>query len=599
MERKRAPLALTWIVVSLAAVTAQEPSRPGDRVVLLARPFPLTAVRLLDGPFRDAMLRDQAYLLELDQDRLLHTFRLTAGLPTTATPLGGWEAPDVELRGHTAGHYLSAVALMYAATGDPRFKQRGDAMVAELAKIQIALGAKGFNPGYLSAFPEELIDRVEARQRVWAPYYTLHKMLAGLLDMHQLCDNQQALDVLLKQVGWVRMRMDRLTPDAQQAMLQTEFGGMNDVLASLYGSDRRSRTPAAGSSLRSRRRVRPARREDRRARRTPRQHADPEDHRRRARVRGDGRHAVSRHRDLLLGSRRAASLVRQRRPQRRRDFLPCRSLRETPRRRKLRDLQHLQHAEADAAPLRMEPVGHDHGLLRARPLQPHPGLAGPRQRRRHLLLPAQARRVEVLLHQGSLVLVLRRHGAREPREVRRHHLLPRHRRAVCEPLHPQRADVEGPGPRRPTDDTVSGRGPVAPGVHRRASGAPHLARATPFLGDVGLRRDGQRRFATDSTRPLAPTSRLSASGRPATPSTSSCRCRCAPKRCRAAPTRSRFSMGRFCWRANSAARGSTRPNATGRARRRSRRSPRWRCPRWSLPIQAGCWRPSCRSPTAL
>src|SRR6185503_470975 len=183
MERRRAPLALTWIVVSLAAVAAQDQSRPGDRVVLLARPFPLTAVRLLDGPFKDAMLRDQAYLLELDQDRLLHTFRLTAGLPTTATPLGGWEAPDVELRGHTAGHYLSAVALMYAATGDPRFKQRGDAMVAELAKIQIALAAKGFHPGYLSAFPEELIDRVEARQRVWAPYYTLHKMLAGLLDM--------------------------------------------------------------------------------------------------------------------------------------------------------------------------------------------------------------------------------------------------------------------------------------------------------------------------------------------------------------------------------------------------------------------------------
>src|SRR6185503_15969102 len=95
--------------------------------------------------------------------------------------------------------------------------------------------AKGSHPGYLSAFPEELIDRVEARQRVWAPYYTLHKMLAGLLDMYQLCDNRQALDVLLKQVAWVRMRMDRLTPPAQQAMLQTEFGGMNDVLASLYG----------------------------------------------------------------------------------------------------------------------------------------------------------------------------------------------------------------------------------------------------------------------------------------------------------------------------------------------------------------------------
>ena len=92
MELKRAPLALTWIVVSLAAVTAQD-RRPGDRVPLLARPFPLTAVRLLDGPFKDAMLRDQAYLLELDQDRLLHTFRLTAGLPTRPRRLAAGRRP--------------------------------------------------------------------------------------------------------------------------------------------------------------------------------------------------------------------------------------------------------------------------------------------------------------------------------------------------------------------------------------------------------------------------------------------------------------------------------------------------------------------------
>ena len=235
MGRKLALLALSWTIAGAGALNAQGDAHTSDLVPLLARPFPLTAVRLLDGPFKDAMVRDQASLLALDQDRLLHSFRLTAGLPTTATPFGGWEAPDVELRGHTAGHYLSAVALMYAATGDLRFKQRGDALVAALAAIQSALAAKGFNAGYLSAFPEELIDRVEARTRVWAPYYTLHKMMAGLLDMHQLCGNQQALDVLLKQVAWVRLRMDRLTHTQQQAMLQTEFGGMNEVLASLYG----------------------------------------------------------------------------------------------------------------------------------------------------------------------------------------------------------------------------------------------------------------------------------------------------------------------------------------------------------------------------
>ena len=86
--------------------------------------FSLQDVRLLDGPFREAMLRDQQYLLSLDPDRLLNNFRVTAGIPSAATPLGGWEAPDVELRGHSIGHYLTALALMYSSTGDARFKTR-------------------------------------------------------------------------------------------------------------------------------------------------------------------------------------------------------------------------------------------------------------------------------------------------------------------------------------------------------------------------------------------------------------------------------------------------------------------------------------------
>ena len=196
--------------------------------------FSLQDVRLLDGPFREAMLRDQQYLLALDQDRLLHNFRVTAGIPSAATPLGGWEAPDVELRGHSIGHFLTALALMYSSTGDARFKTRADSMVTELAKVQDALVARGFNNGYLSAFPEELIDRVEARQRVWAPYYTLHKIMAGLLDAHMMCGNGQALDVVTKMAGWVQFRMDRLTEEQQQRMLSTEFGGMNEVLANLY-----------------------------------------------------------------------------------------------------------------------------------------------------------------------------------------------------------------------------------------------------------------------------------------------------------------------------------------------------------------------------
>jgi len=228
------PVAMCTGWHGLGAAVRGKPGPATIAVSLKARPFPLQDVRLLAGPFRDAMLRDQKYLLDLEPDRLLHNFRVNVGLPSTAKPLGGWEAPDVELRGHTVGHYLSALALMYASTGDDRFKARGDAMVAELAKVQQASPSKGYHDGYLSAFSEELIDRVDARRRVWAPYYTLHKIMAGLLDTYQLAGNRQALDVLVKEAAWVKFRMDRLSRDQQQAMLMTEHGGMVEVLANLY-----------------------------------------------------------------------------------------------------------------------------------------------------------------------------------------------------------------------------------------------------------------------------------------------------------------------------------------------------------------------------
>jgi len=192
--------------------------------------FPLQDVRLLDGPFRHAMSLDEKYILSLDVDRLLHTFRINAGLPSHAEPLGGWEEPKGELRGHFAGHYLSACALMYASTGDRQFKEKGDAVVAGLAECQAKLGS-----GYLSAYPETFIDRVEKRERVWAPYYTLHKILAGLLDMYEYCDNQQALEMAKRFGDWVIARNSKLSDEQMQLMLGNEHGGMNEVLANLYG----------------------------------------------------------------------------------------------------------------------------------------------------------------------------------------------------------------------------------------------------------------------------------------------------------------------------------------------------------------------------
>jgi hypothetical protein len=204
-------------------------------VALQAQPFPLSQVRLLDSPFRDAMLRDQNYLLSLDCDRLLRNFRVNAGLPADAKPYGGWEDPNCELRGHCVGHYLSACSLMFAGTGDARFKERVDKIVAGFAECQNALATNGSHAGYLSAFPESFIDRVESRKPVWAPWYTLHKIMAGLLDANQLGGNAQALEVLTNMANWVKFRVDRLPEEKMQASLDTEFGGMNEVLANLYG----------------------------------------------------------------------------------------------------------------------------------------------------------------------------------------------------------------------------------------------------------------------------------------------------------------------------------------------------------------------------
>jgi DUF1680 family protein len=223
------------LLLGLAMIAGGARGEVEPVVALPAQPFPLSQVRLLDSPFRDAMLRDQQYLLSLDADRLLRNFRVNVGLPTDAKPYGGWEAPDCQLRGHAVGHYLSACSMMYASTGDPRLKQRVDYLVAGLAECQSNSPAAGFHEGYLSAYPETMIDQLEQGKPVWAPWYTLHKIMAGLLDANQYCGNAQALAVLTNMANWAMSRVDRLTPQQMQRTLDTEQGGMTEVLANLYG----------------------------------------------------------------------------------------------------------------------------------------------------------------------------------------------------------------------------------------------------------------------------------------------------------------------------------------------------------------------------
>lgn len=201
-----------------------------EKVPWKAKPFPMKQVQLGNGPFLSAREANRRFLISLPPDRLLHTFRLNAGLRSSAEPLGGWEAPDCELRGHFAGgHYLSAVALAYASTGDEELRKRGDAVVAGLGQCQ-----KSLENGYLSAFPVEFFDRLRERIKVWAPFYTIHKIMAGLLDMYVHTGNTQALEVVENMAKWVKLYTQPFSYNHMQRILGTEFGGMGEIFANLY-----------------------------------------------------------------------------------------------------------------------------------------------------------------------------------------------------------------------------------------------------------------------------------------------------------------------------------------------------------------------------
>lgn len=210
----------------------------GSRVPLRAHTFDLADVTVSDGPFREAMEADARYLLVLEPDRLLADFREHAGLKAKAERYGGWESSG--LAGHTLGHYLSACAMRYAATGDKRFVDRVNYIVRELDECQQSRGT-----GYLGAIPGE--DTVWAqvaagniRSRgfdlngAWSPWYNVHKIMAGLLDAYLYCDNQQALAIERKMADWTGTIVNHLSDSLVQKMLFCEYGGMNEVLVNTY-----------------------------------------------------------------------------------------------------------------------------------------------------------------------------------------------------------------------------------------------------------------------------------------------------------------------------------------------------------------------------
>ena len=235
MKKLIIPFFVFW---SQFVVTAQSSFKIKDIIPARVEYFPLNDVRLLPGPFKHAMDEDAKYLLSLDPDRFLNRFRIHAGLNPKAEIYGGWESEGVS--GHTLGHYLSACSMMYVASNDIRFKLKVDYIVNQLDECQRAR-----KTGYVGAIPREdsIWDEVAAGDirsqgfdlnGGWVPWYTLHKMLAGLVDAYRYAGNKKALTIAAKFGDWIDVKFKKLTEDQFQKMLDCEQGGMNEALANIY-----------------------------------------------------------------------------------------------------------------------------------------------------------------------------------------------------------------------------------------------------------------------------------------------------------------------------------------------------------------------------
>lgn len=240
---------LNLLISALLMTVAFGCTEPGDAristdgpevVQFQALPFALSDVKLLDGPFLHATELNVQSLLNYEPDKLLAKFRSEAGLEPRAIHYEGWESNTIA--GHSLGHYLSACAMMYQTTDDERFLERVNYIVSELDLAQ-----KADEDHYLGAFPdgkrilEEEVAQGEIRSAgfdlngIWVPYYTEHKVMAGLFDAYNLCGNKTALEINIKFADWLETIVADLNDSLVQVMLHCEHGGINESLAELYG----------------------------------------------------------------------------------------------------------------------------------------------------------------------------------------------------------------------------------------------------------------------------------------------------------------------------------------------------------------------------
>ncbi|KFY27832.1 hypothetical protein V491_00725 [Pseudogymnoascus sp. VKM F-3775] len=233
------PFQTIFMTVGLNALTAASHAVPPVTTEegVSAYAFDISQVTLTSGRWLDNQQRTESYLKDIDIERLLYNYRANHNLSTNgAASNGGWDAPDFPFRTHMQGHFLTAWSQCYAVNGDISCRERAIDFVAELAKCQANNDVAGFTAGYLSGFPESEFKALEAGTLTNGnvPYYVVHKLMAGLLDVWRHLGDSTARDVLLSLAGWVDTRTSKLSSTQMQNMLATEFGGMNEVFADIY-----------------------------------------------------------------------------------------------------------------------------------------------------------------------------------------------------------------------------------------------------------------------------------------------------------------------------------------------------------------------------
>ena len=224
-------LLLIYAVFVISIIHAQDKLYPNE--------FPLNDVKLLDGPFRHARDLNIQTILKYNVDRLLAGYRIQAGLQPKDSIYKNWDGLD----GHVGGHYLSALAMNYAATDNGECRRRMEYMIAELKACQDA--NKKNNPawgtGYAGAVPNSKevwstlkTGDLKAYRSAWVPWYNVHKMLAGLRDVWLYTANEDAKIIFLKFCDWAINITSGLAEEQMQSMLDVEHGGMNEIFADAY-----------------------------------------------------------------------------------------------------------------------------------------------------------------------------------------------------------------------------------------------------------------------------------------------------------------------------------------------------------------------------